>query len=762
MKNPLHTIFYPIIFVLMHVCGYAQVSSAIRLNQVGFYPNCSKLAVITGNPGAGPFYIRSTNQSITYFTGTLGASATWPYSGETVRVADFSAFTTPGTYVLTVPGIGYSYTFDIAYKIFTPAARAGLKTFYYQRGSSALLPAHAGVYARAAGHPDNAVIVLPSAASAARPAGTVLSSPRGWYDAGDYNSYIVNSGITTYTLMAAYEHFRPYFDTLNMVIPESGGVMPDILDEIKWNLDWMLTMQDPNDGGVYNKKTCANFSGFIMPAADNAPRYMCAKGTAATFDFAAVMAVAYRIYRPYNLAFANQCLAAAQYAWNWGVANPAIGFANPAANGAYPAVNTGEYGDWAFGDEREWAANELYIATGNNAYYANGFNNANYYGIPSWPDVRTLGLISLVFHRKNLTNAAFGDTTNMKNKILALANPLQAHQNAASAYRVAMGQGGVGDFNWGSNMISTNQGMLLLTAFEITQNAAYCNAALANLDYLLGRNATNYSFVTGFGDNTPMNIHHRVSFANGVVNPIPGFMIGGPQNVINPDGCNYTVNTPAGRFLDDVCSYSTNEIAINWNAPFVYLAAGIEYLMPCNPITLPVNFVTVAAIQQGEKNKITWTTQQEVGVQVFLVQRSWDGINFETIGKVPAQGRSEQVQHYAWDDFYSPIGKIYYRIVEQNLDNREFASPIFALQAPSNLISIYPNPSKGNFTVERSYAQKEVLEIFNGIGEKVYEIILSENETRTNIDLSQAPKGYYVLRCTQADARVEMRRMVLE
>jgi endoglucanase len=755
-KNIDYHLILLMLIPIFYMSGIAQVSPNIRLNQVGFYPNCSKVAIITGNPPAGSFFIRSTNQVTTYFTGTLGASATWTYSGETVRAADFSAFTLPGTYVLTVPGVGYSYTFEIANAIFAPMAKAGLKTFYFQRGSTALLPAHAGIYARAAGHMDNAVIIHPSAASPARPAGTVLSSPKGWYDAGDYNSYIVNSGITTYTLLAAYEHFKPYYDTLDLNIPESGGAMPDILDEIKWNLDWMLTMQDPNDGGVYNKKTCANFSGYVMPAGDVAPRYFCAKGTAATFDFAAVMATAYRIYRPYNLAFANQCLAAAQFAWTWGLANPNVVFTNPGANGAYPAVNTGEYGDWALNDDREWAANELYIATGNANYYYNyGFNNANYYGVPSWPDVRTLGLMSLVFHRKNLTAAALPDTTNMKNRLIGIAAPLQAHQSTASAYRVAMGQA-AGDFNWGSNSITANQGMILLAAYELNQNVAYCNAALANLDYILGRNATNYSFVTGFGDRTPMDIHHRISYADGIVNPVPGFMVGGPQNLINPDGCAYALNTPAGRYIDNMCSYSTNEIAINWNAPFVYLSAGLGFLMPCHQLTLPLEFIQFSAKPQDDEILLHWTTANERNTGEFSVQRSKDGIHFETIGTLPAKGFTTELTHYSFVDQFPPNGSSFYRILERDTDGALYNSEVISINRSYDALQLYPNPNTGVFTLDYGIEGLQGdIGIYNAVGELVFQSTLSSMDSKKAIDLSFAAKGMYsvLLRTQQGSVK---------
>jgi endoglucanase len=626
-------LFLGLVFKTFGVPPGFTLNTNIRLNQVGFYPLCSKVGIVAGNPAAGNFTIVSNSTGATVYTGTLGASATWTFSNETVRAADFSAFSTPGTYVLAV-GTTCSYPFVIANNVFHAANKASIKAYYFQRDGIALTAPYAGVYARAAGHltQDNAVVILPSAAGPTRTAGQTFASQKGWYDAGDYNSYIVNSGISTYTLLATYEHFSSYFDTLNLNIPESGGTLPDILDEIKWNLDWMLTMQDPADGGVYNKKTNANFDGFVMPNAATTTRYFCAKGTAATFDFAAVMAAAYRIYKPFNLAYANQCLAAAQQAYTWGIANPNVTFNNPGASGGYPAVGTGGYGDGNFTDEREWAATELYIATLDNAtYYGNSFKNATAYGIPSWPNVRTLGLISLVFNRKKLNATGFADTTNMKAKIISLATPLQTHQSTASAYQVAMGQGGAGgDFIWGSNSQAANQGMILLTAFEINKTTSFWIAALANLDYLLGRNATTYSFLTGYGSNPTMNPHHRPSEADGIVNPVPGLLAGGPQATsANEGGCTYAFTNPATKYNDNVCSYTTNEIAINWNAPFAFLSAAIQVLNPCSPINLPVTLLDFQANASNNDVLVKWTTTNEINNDYFDVERSADGIHFE-------------------------------------------------------------------------------------------------------------------------------------
>ncbi|HCD52991.1 MAG TPA: cellulase, partial [Balneolaceae bacterium] len=125
------------------------------------------------------------------------------------------------------------------------------------------------------------VMVHAAAATGSRPEGTIISSPKGWYDAGDYNKYVVNSGISTYTLLFAYEQFPEFFKNQDLNIPESKNDLPDILDEALWNLEWLLTMQD-EDGGVYHKLTTANFEGMVMPHEATNQRYVVMKNTGAT------------------------------------------------------------------------------------------------------------------------------------------------------------------------------------------------------------------------------------------------------------------------------------------------------------------------------------------------------------------------------------------------------------------------------------------------------------------------------------------------
>ncbi|SHG59203.1 heme-degrading domain-containing protein [Massilia sp. CF038] len=561
----------PIALLLATAAAHAQ-TPAIKVNQLGFLPLSSKLAVVP-QLEATAFEVIDADSGKPVFKGSLRAPAAWAPSGETVRLADFSALKTPGSYRIKVAGAAPSDRFTIGDKVYQPLTTAALKAYYFNRAGTALAQAHAGVYARAAGHANSAAVVHASAASSARPAGTVIAVPKGWYDAGDYNIYVANSGISTYTLLAAYEHFPAFFDKLGTNIPESGNALPDILDETLWNLEWMLAMQDPNDGGVYHKLTNLTFDGMVMPVdAMKTPRYVVAKSTAAAFDFAATMAAASRVFRPYEKqhpGLSARMLAAAEAAWQWAEANPARYFKNPSD------VVTGEYGDDQVADERAWAAAELYITSGKDSYYRSMKAESVTATVPTWSDVRSLAWISLAQHRASLTPLA--DRKLIEKRIDGLASNL-IRQWKASGYRVAMTEP---DFEWGSNAVAMNQAMMLLQAYRMNGNGDYLAAAQSALDYVLGRNATGYSFVTGFGTRPALHPHHRPSQADGIEAPVPGFLTGGPQpGQQDKAECPvpYPTNLAATAYLDHACSFASNEVAINWNAPLLYVTAALKEL----------------------------------------------------------------------------------------------------------------------------------------------------------------------------------------
>jgi endoglucanase len=562
-KNILFLLLFPAAFALAQ-----KPIESIYFNQVGFYPDAPKLAVLSVEAPQGSFYIKDSGTGATAFTGTLTGAAKQ-------SVIDFSSFKKPGNYFIDIPGLGRSYSFDIKQDVYRSIAAAALKGFYFQRTAVALPPKYAGKWARAAGHPDTAVYIHASAASAERPEGTVIASSLGWYDAGDYNKYIVNSGISVATLLSLYEDFPVFCKDLRSDIPESGNGLPDVLNEALFNIRWMLTMQDPNDGGVYHKLTNANFDGLnIVPAKAVSKRYVVQKSVTATLDFAAVMAQASRVFKPFEKEmpqFADSCLAAAEKAWQWAIQHPHALYKQTELNKQYkPEIKTGEYGDGKANDERIWAATELSITTRKELYFPEMADYPSDLLPPSWDNVRTLGYYSRI-------RLKIGNMMGLIRKNLLLEADKLVEGATKTPFHTAMGIT-YNDYIWGSNSVAANQGILLVQAYRITKEKKYLLAALTNLDYLLGRNATGYCFLTGFGHKQVMHPHHRPSISDNVSEPVPGLLAGGP-NSGRQDHCpGYTSTIPAQSYLDDDCSYSTNEIAINWNAPLVYLAAALEAL----------------------------------------------------------------------------------------------------------------------------------------------------------------------------------------
>ena len=541
------------------ILAMASVSFAATayINQIGYRTSDFKELTLFEGSGNVEFVDQSGQ---TVLSVTPSAAANWDGSGQSVQLVDFSELKTPGTYTIKVNGQEVRKDLKITDDAYGDVSKALLKWFYYQRASMALEEQYAGKWKRSAGHLDNNVSFHSSATGGS---GT-LNSPKGWYDAGDYGKYIVNSGISTYTLLSLYEHFPAYFDNVKWNIPADGN-LPDLLAEIKYNLDWMLTMQAA-DGGVYHKLTTLQFSGTVMPNEDVDRRYVIGKSATATLDFAGVMAVAARVYQKYDATFASTALEAAKKAYAWGSQNlNTLYTANPRD------VATGAYEDKNANDEKNFAAAELFVTTKDASYSASGISN----NIPGWQDMS-----GIVTYTKATHASEFSDGAAAKDSLLKVAD--RYAKNASTGFGVPMTKN---DFYWGSNSVAANMGVWLLYAYYLSGDKKYYQSAVKTLDYLLGKNPMDMSYVTGFGSKSPMHPHHRPSQADGVQEPVPGMLVGGPQPGGEDIGSqeweckDYRVNgAPAKSYFDDECSYASNEVAINWNSPVAYLAGALEAL----------------------------------------------------------------------------------------------------------------------------------------------------------------------------------------
>lgn len=552
----------------------------IRYNQVGYFTNRNKTISINAPTTFGGINYTITNASDeVVMSGTTGASQYWSDGGEYVATINITNLNTEGTYKIATSETEAFFKIDEA--PYDALADATFKYFYYNRASTGISSTYGGAWSRNTGIPDTNIIVHSSAASPNRPTGFTFSAPKGWYDAGDYNKYIVNSGISTYTLLAAYEHYSSYYQNKSYNIPESGNNLPDILDEVIWNLDWMLDMQDTasggGDGGVYHKLTGLSFSGEVMPDAYNLPRYVVQKTTSAALNFAAVTAVASRIFEDFTSekpGYSAQLIQASEAAYAWAKANPNVYYNQPSD------VQTGPYGDSNVADEFNWAAVELFITTGNNTYRDDINVNTIYDGVPAWPQTNGLSLISIAYHNSLLSSQI--NTTTANNRLIQTADAIK-NQLTFGPMQIGMK---TSDYVWGSNGSAGNQILMLIRAYELTNNNSYLSAAYAAMDYLLGRNGTGYCYVTGFGDKQVIDPHHRISKADTQPLPVPGMVAGGPHSGANSIGdcSSYPSTSPSATYTDEWCSYSTNEVTINWNAPLAYAVNALKHYQDLNTI----------------------------------------------------------------------------------------------------------------------------------------------------------------------------------
>jgi endoglucanase len=546
----------------------------IKVDQVGYLPNADKLAMIVSSRPASRFDVRQAEDNAVVLTGELSPPVEDPDSGDLVKVADFSSLRSTGRFYLDVPDVGRSWPFEIGADVYARAWHLAMRAFYGQRCNTDVdLAPDAPGYSHGVCHREGAYHPTSGRTGARRMSG-------GWHDAGDYGRYVVNSGISTGTLLWMWELSTDRVKSARLSIPESGNDIPDVLDEIRWNLDWMLSMQD-GDGGVWHKQTSERFSGFVMPEKDTLISYVVGTGapphtsTCATADLAAVMAVAARVYRPFDAAFSVRARVAAQSAWAWTEKHPDVRFTNPTG------IVTGEYGDSRCDDERLWAAAELWRTTGERRYHRYVQTNAQAHratirpiGPPSWQSVAPLGLWTYALVQNGgRTRADAALQASLRRDIVEAAQAV-VDRSRRHPYRISMT---TTDFVWGSNGVAANYGVQLLVAQAIEPREAFLAAARENLHYLLGRNTFSLSWVTGLGANPYRYPHHRPSGADDQIAPWPGLLAGGPNRQRQDPAMQKLPDLPPARmYLDEEASYATNEIAINWNAPLVFLLACVQ------------------------------------------------------------------------------------------------------------------------------------------------------------------------------------------
>jgi endoglucanase len=571
------------------------VPAAVSVNQIGYLPTASKRGMIqTESEDPVPWELVDASGAVVS-SGMTDGGVFDPASGGIVQQADFSAWTAPGTYTLVIDGVA-SAPFRIARRLYGDLSVDALRYFYLSRSGIPLEPDYAGLYARPAGHLTDAEITCFKGTDAN---GTewpgcdyVIDGSGGWYDAGDYGKYVVNGGISVWTLHNLYERFPDAFPDGSLNIPESGNGVPDILDEARWEMEWLLKMQvpegDPLAGMAFHKLHDRQWAGLpLLPPTEydndtanahpGAGRYVYTPTTAATLNLAATAAQCARIWAEIDPDFAARCLSAAKSAWTAALAHDIILMGNT------PGAGGGNYGDSRVSDEFYWAAAELYVTTGEAEY--GDFLNSNRQHVRfagpltgdaasmSWGETAALGMISLAMVPNDLPDT---QVESLRNNLIRAADAYLDIM-AQEGYRVSLKPN---SYYWGSNSSVLNNAIILALAHDFTGDEVYLGAVAEALDYLLGRNALHRSFITGYGDNAPEHPHHRFWANQGTFPPPPpGVVVGGPigepeedatRTLSDPDG------GPATHYVDDIEAYSSNEVAINWNAPLAWVVTYLD------------------------------------------------------------------------------------------------------------------------------------------------------------------------------------------
>jgi len=577
----------------------AQPVQPIRLNQLGLIPNGPKRAVLA-NPSTTPLPWRLTDASGAVRaegrTRVVGDDAA---SGEHVHLVDFSAFQSIGDGFRIAVGDVQSRPFRIAPNLYDRLPFDALAYFYHNRSGTPILARHAGgaQWARPVAHERERV----SCFSGTDEQGNrwpgcsyTLDASRGWYDAGDHGKYVVNGGISLWTLLNAYERRRTAFPDGSANIPESGNRVADILDEARWELDFMLGMQVPDgqrarvpvgirrstegltftdidaSGMAHHKLADERWTSLpLAPHDDTMRRFLFPPSTSATLNLAATAAQCARIWRDIDEAFAARCLAAARRAFSAAQRNPEV-----YAIGNF--AGSGGYGDGELSDEFFWAAAELYATTGL-PEYEQVLRASPHFTAPvteaGWPSTAALGTMTLAMVPNRLPTE---DVEAIRRRIVA----------AADGYLEDLGNEGYrlpfsapNGYAWGSNSNILNRQMLLALAHDFTGDRHYRDAVIDGMDYLLGRNPLDQSYISGYGARPLMNPHHRfwaASLDSRFPGPPPGAVSGGPNSTSFPDTISGPMRgtcRPMTCWTDNIHAYAQNEVAINWNAPLVWVAA---------------------------------------------------------------------------------------------------------------------------------------------------------------------------------------------
>lgn len=779
---------FSFLFPFACFAGPAVTSSFIHIDQFGYRSDAQKVAVISDpqvgfnagdsfSPGSN-YQVKRWSDDVTVFEATITAwngGATHAQSGDKVWWFDFSSVTAPGDYYVYDPtnNVG-SYRFSIGADVYNVALKQVLRMFYHQRCGTPKTADHAGVWNDAACHTHALQDLNCRSVSQPNNAGTEKNLSGGWHDAGDYNKYVNFTWAPVHQLLFAYQENPIVFGDDNN-IPESGNGIPDVLDELKWELDWLLKMQE-NDGGVHMKVAVACFDASTPASADMGQRMYGPVQASATRAAASMFAHASIVYGalgdPTMEAYAAILLQKAELAWTWVQNHPSNSSYD---NAGFCSANP-EW-DWDSQNEaRTGAAAMLFAATGNTTY-RNYFDN-NYeairpyswfYWYPFQPIIQ-----DIMLYYASLPNATATVAENIKNNCITSVNAnnsdlLTAWNNDEDAYRAYLKDN---DYVWGSNQVKANAGSIFynMLVYNLSPSNAteYRNAAEGYVHFMHGVNPLNLVMMTNMYDygaeNTCNEMYHGwfgdgTQYDNALTSPIgppPGYIPGGFNQYFVPDGaCGCTISPPQNQptqksFKDWNTSWPENSWELT--EPAIYTQAAYTQLLSkfATETLLPVEMESFRAILYHQNQVLLqWSVASWDNVAGWDVERSVDGIHFEKLGTVSLSRTSGSAESFKFVDTKPQFGVKYYRLKALELDGRDTYSGVETvnLQAPLKL-SVYPNPANGivNLHFETKQATPPVnLVMFDGQGRVVYQktLDITDDHVTHTIETTGLSVGIY-------------------
>ena len=576
--------------------------SDIVLNQVGYFPYTAKCATLLSDSEKPISFSVLDESGKEVYSGKSEPMGEDADSGDKVHKLDFSEVKEEGTYTLKA-GDAVSRSFTIgSTDTYSGMLYDALNYFYQNRSgmeieSQYITSGDAEKLAHAAGHTNDTARITTDWDDLQSSGGT-QDVTGGWYDAGDHGKYVVNGGIALWMMQNQYERAvsqgteDAYADG-TMSLPEQDNGYPDLLDEARYEMEWMLKMivQDGEYKAMaYHKVHDIKWTALGMaPADDTEERIIKPPTTCATLNLAACAAQASRLWESYDKDFAKTCLDAAEKAYAAAKKNPAL-YAP-----LDQSIGGGPYGDDDATDEFYWAACELYRTTGDKSYQSDMEKSDHYLSVPTslsggedsgtagsfdWGNVAALGTLTLTLDAdKKLSEKAA--------KAVSEAADVHLERETAQGYGQPYEQSKLSNsdsdegYVWGSNSFVADNAIILAAAYDLTGEQKYLDGVMSAADYLLGRNPMDISYVTGYGDHSVQYPHHRY-WAHQIAEEYPeapaGVLVGGPNSGmqdpwVKGSGWKKGEIAPAKCYMDNIEAWSVNECTINWNAPLAWLSA---------------------------------------------------------------------------------------------------------------------------------------------------------------------------------------------